>query len=62
MCQVAVHQSGERHSIESQSTKPVSAVRPVMISPTTSVSHQAWAALTCATPITLAKAVIVEAV
>src|SRR2546430_10688613 len=62
MCQVAVHQSGEPHSIVSQSAKPVSAVNTVTSSPTTSASHQPCAAPTWAMPTTLATAITVAAV
>src|SRR2546426_667661 len=62
MCQVAVHQSGEPHSIVSQSSKPVRAVKAVAIRPTTSASHQPCAAETFATPTTLATAITVAAV
>ena len=62
MCQVAVHQIGERHSIVEPVGEAGSAVRLVISRPTTSASHQACAAVTWATPITLANAVIVAAV
>ena len=55
-------QSGEPHSMVSQSANPVSAVRTVTSSPTTSASHQPPAAAMCATPITLATAITVAAV
>jgi hypothetical protein len=52
----------DRHSIESQSAKPVSAVSAVMISPITSASHQPYAAAFSAIPSTLARAISVAAV
>ena len=62
MCQVAVRQIGEPHSSVSQSAKPVNAVSEVAISPTTSAIHQAWAAVMCAMPTTLASPATVATV
>jgi hypothetical protein len=50
---VAVRQSGVPQVMPSQSTKPVTAVAPVTISPTISASHQAVAMLASETPTAL---------
>src|SRR6188768_2360772 len=50
MWYVAVHQSGERQVIESQSASPVMAASAVNPSPTRRASHQAFVRLPSETP------------